>query len=64
MAVPHRNNATPSIARRPNDHHKSPIKPTRRNEPRLTIIAPVIRLRYSSTFEDPVSVGKVQAALA
>jgi hypothetical protein len=52
MVMPHRNNAPPTLAQRPGDHHKPTVQPTRRYFSNFAVIASVIIKRQGSALEN------------
>jgi hypothetical protein len=60
MGIPHRNNPPRTITGRPNHHNQPASEITRRDEPRLAIILPVIRQSGVQTHEHRASIGEIK----
>lgn len=63
MSIPHRDNSSGIIARRPDQHHKTVLQIAGGDEPRLAIIPPVIPRRRMEPSEDDARISEIKPAM-
>jgi hypothetical protein len=61
MSIPHRNDPSPIVAWRPDNHHELAAQATRGDVPRFAVVAPLVRQGQGSPDEHRLGIGEVES---